>query len=548
MSRLHCDEISADVIGFDLTAITIIITITKEEMCTMNYIYNTPTNRLKLSLVATALCCVLTTNAQASQLDFGDNSEVSGSVNITLGYATSIRAQDADQDSWATAPNVASDMRVPDAGDVISNVFKVTAELGLDWRNYGFVGTLSYLYDTEIMNQDQADIGLSNGSNWTKAAEDYSGNNLELLDAYVYGTFDIGENPLEVRVGKQVINWGEGLFFLDGISTQVPLNINKLVTPGSELKEAYIGVEGVYLQMGIGESSSIEAYVQGNWRRTEMPPHGTFYGDDAFFRGGQETGLRDSDVEADSQGQWGISGRTMLGQDSEVGLYYSSYHETSPFVQLTTPGSSSDLGSLLGLQQYWPEDLDMFGTSLATTLGSWSINGEIAYRPDRPLFTNFVFNNESRNAEQHDTVSASVHGIWLGGALPLGIDSQVLLVQLGADYVSGDLTNLMANSSITKGAANVDDLAYGVAIEWTGTWQGIIPGSDLSLDIYLQKDLHGNSHFWGNFAEDRLLGGITLTGSIGNAWEVNVGYSWTDQKNSHYDTQDVFNLSANYKF
>ncbi|MEY8199025.1 MAG: DUF1302 family protein, partial [Colwellia sp.] len=256
----------------------------------MNIISNTAIKWPKLSLIATALGCVLTTNAQATQLDFGDRSEASGSVDITLGYATSIRAQDADQGSWATAPNVASDMRVPDAGDVISNVFKATAELGLDWRNYGFVGTLSYLYDTEIMNQDQADIGLGNGSNWTKAAKDYSGNNLDLLDAYIYGTFDIGENPLEVRLGKQVINWGEGLFFLDGISTQVPLNINKLVTPGSELKEAYIGIEGVYVQMGIGESSSIEAYVQGNWRRTEMPVHGTFYGDDAFFRGGQETG------------------------------------------------------------------------------------------------------------------------------------------------------------------------------------------------------------------------------------------------------------------
>ncbi|MEH6579940.1 MAG: DUF1302 family protein, partial [Amphritea sp.] len=351
------------------------------------------------------------------------------------------------------------------------------------------------------------------------------------------------------RVGKQVINWGEGLFFLDGVSTQVPLNINKLVTPGSELKEAYIGVEGIYAQMGVGETSSLEAYVQTNWRRTEFPPHATFYGDDAFFRGGQETGQRDSDIEADNKGQWGLSGRTTVGEDTEVGLYYSRYHETFPFVQITTPGSASDLGSALGLQQVYPEDLEMIGASVATTLGSWSVNGEIAYRPDRPLFTNLAtFNAAGRNIEEHDTVSASVHGIWLGGALPLGIDSQLALVQFGADYIDGDLSNLAANGSITKEALTPDDFAYGVAVEWTGTWQAVRPGVDLSLGLFLQHDIEGNSHFWGNFAEDRWLGGTTLTANVGNEWEASAGYSWVDQDNSHYETQDVYNFSVNYKF
>ncbi|MEH6577659.1 MAG: DUF1302 family protein [Amphritea sp.] len=503
------------------------------------------------SLLAAAVCLVMASQAQALQLDFGEDSELSGNLDMTLGYAASIRATDADLSpgALATAPNVASDLRVPDAGDLISNVFKVNAELGIDWRNYGLVSNFAYQYDTEIMDGDQADIGLANGSNWTRGAESYSGSAFDVLDAYVYGTFDVGESPLELRVGKQVINWGEGLFFLDGVSTQVPLNINKLVTPGSELKEAYIGVEGIYAQMGVGDASSLEAYVQTNWRRTEFPPHATFYGDDAFFRGGQETGLRDSDIEADEKGQWGISGRTTVGDDTEVGLYYSRYHETFPFVQITTPGSASDLGSILGLQQVYPEDLEMIGASMATTLGDWSVNGEIAYRPDRPLFTNLAtFNAAGRNIEEHDTVSASVHGIWLGGALPLGIDSQVALVQFGADYIDGDLSNLQANSSITKEVLTPDDLAYGVAVEWIGTWQAIRPGVDLSLDLFLQHDIEGNSHFWGNFAEDRWLGAATLTANIGNEWEASAGYSWIDQDNSHYETQDVYNLSVNYKF
>jgi len=525
--------------------------------------YSLPFNRKKINLAVLAgvIGILHQAPAQAIALNFGDDSELTGNLDFTLGYATSFRATDADKAALDpannllgnyTTPNYLSDARVPDAGDRISNVFKVITEAGLEWRNYGFVGSVSYQYDTEIMDADSVDFN-GDRAPWSDAAEDYAGSNFEVLDAYAYGSFDIGSSPLDLRVGKQVINWGEGLFFLDGVATQVPLNINKLVTPGAELKEAYIGVESLYGQLGIGDASSLEAYVQTNWRRTEFPPKGTFYGDDAFFRGGDETDpllgipIRDRDQEPDDSGQWGIAARTTLG-NAELGVYYSRYHETFPFVTANTPGNSA-----FGLAQFWPEDIDMFGVSLATTLGGWSFNGEIAYRPDRPLFQSLgspdVFTNSAlTNAEEHDTLSASAHGIWLGGPSVLGLDSQLVLLQVGADYVDGDLSNLAPNSSITKGNESVDDLAYGVAFEWTGTWTGVYPGTDLSLDLYLQHDIEGNSHFWGNFAEDRTLGALTATAAIGTDLEASAGYSWVSQDNSHYETQDVVNLSVNYKF
>ncbi|MGF2685569.1 DUF1302 domain-containing protein [Marinobacter sp. DUT-3] len=500
---------------------------------------------------------------QAMQFDFGSDSEVSGKLDITLGYAASVRAEDAKPSALnpannllgtGTTPNYLSDARVPEAGDLISNVFKATAELGLDWRNYGFAGSVTYQYDTEIMHDESVDF-MGNSAPWTDAAEDYAGSFYDVLDAYAYGSFDIAGNPLDLRVGKQVINWGEGLYFLDGISTQVPLNFNKLVTPGSELKEAYIGVNSVYAQMGIGYSASVAAYVQTDWERAEFGPRGTFYSDDFFFRGGTEVDpllgvpIRDRDSTPDDSGQWGVSSRVFVTDDTELGVYYSRYHETLPFIKLTVPGSSDDLGSATGLQQVWPEDLDMFGLSMATTVGTWSINGEVAYRPDRPLFTNLTtFDAKGRNIEEHDTVNASVHGIWLGGALPLGIDAQQLLVQLGADYIDGDLDNLQAHNSVHGKVVAPDDLAYGVAAEWSGTWYAVYPGTNLTLGLFLQRDLHGNSHFWGNFAEDRTLGTVSLTANVGNSLETTLGYNWLNQDNSNYETQDNVNLSVNYKF
>ena len=39
----------------------------------------------------------------------------------------------------------------------------------------------------------------------------------------------------------------------------------------------------------------------------------------------------------------------------------------------------------MGLFLDYPEDIEVFGVSFATTLGSWGVQGEIAYRPEAPL-------------------------------------------------------------------------------------------------------------------------------------------------------------------
>lgn len=503
-------------------------------------------------------------NVHAVQLDFGEDSELSGNLDMTLGYAASWRAQDADRSDLvssygARGLNFTGDARDPDAGDLITNIAKATAELSLDWRNYGLVTSASYQYDHEVMrNGNAVDIFTEQSRNSSQAAEDYAGNSLDVLDAYVYGTFDVGENenPLEVRVGKQVINWGEGLFFINGVATQVPLNFNKLTTPGAELKEAYIGNEAVYAQMGIGDESSLEAYYQWKWNRTELPPMDTFYGSEALGRGGDELiagPARDPDIEAKDSGQWGAAFRTAIG-DAEVGVYYSRYHDTLPLLEFHNVGG---VNSVFDASQFWAEDQDMFGSSISTTLGSWSFNAEVAYRPDQLLWTDFTragaVDANGRSASEHDTLHASAHGIWLGGPLDfIGVDSQVVLAQVGMDHISGDRTNLAPNSAITRDSNQAtitpDAQAYGAAVEWIGTWQAVRPGTDVSLDLFVQQDFAGNSHFWGNFAEGRTLFAATVTANIGNEWEASLGYSGSIFDESDYEDQDIVGLSVNYKF
>jgi len=503
------------------------------------------------------LLCLSSSPTAAFNFEKG---EVSGSLNMTLGYGLSVRTEDG-LPSDINAPNQKANYTFNNG--VVSNVFKVLAEFQADWRNYGVFADLSYSYDTLIMTQGTGrENGVFNGdlfplpldtgigNKWSDDAKKASGSVFDFIQGYVYGTFL--EDELDVRLGRQVINWGEGLFFFDGVSQQVPLNFNKLVLPGSELKEAYVGLGAGYVQWAATTDLSLVAYYQWEWEKTQFPGVGTFYGDDILGPGGQEewanadapfTGLRGSDIDARSQGQWGLSGRYFLG-GTEVGLYYSRYHDPLPVVTFTNGGTT--------VQQTYIEDLDMIGASFATTLGTWSFNGEVAYRPNRPLLVDldeFFFTQDGLAAEEHDTVSASVHGIWLGGPIFLGIDSQVALVQLGMDYVDGDLSRLAPQGDITRDPdAEVTQTAWGIAAEWDATWQAVVPSLDITLLLFGQYDFSGNSHNWGNFAEGRFLYSSGLNFAYGSPWEFDILYAGMHFDESSFRTRDTINFSVNYKF
>jgi hypothetical protein len=205
----------------------------------------------------------------------------------------------------------------------------------------------------------------------------------------------------------------------------------------------------------------------------------------------------------------------------------------------------------------------------------WTLNGELAYRPDNVLMTDYAgqnanadpsvvlfgFNNGG-SGEEHDTVSASVHSLgWYGGG-PLGIDTNLYMVQLGVDYIEGDLDNLLSNYAITTyEMPNPDSAAWGIAAQWDATWQNaIINNLNVTTSLFLQYDFSGNSHYWGNFVEDRLMSSFGVTGNYGSAWEANITYARTDftsdevgpvlglEYGSVYEKQDTVNFALNYKF
>jgi hypothetical protein len=291
-----------------------------------------------------------------------------------------------------------------DKGDTVSKLVKGNSELFLsydvDSSMLTRVGALvrgRYWYDFELKDENRQFASLS-----PDGKDNASGG--ELLDAYVFTDWYLGNVPVSARYGNQVVSWGESTFIPGGINTINPIDVNAFRAPGAELKDALLPVEMFFISAGITENVTIEGFVQTDWEKVRTDDCGTFFstvdfvadGCGPILPGGQipeSTSLlgptigRIADREADSKDQFGVALRWYVPalNNSEIGFYYIKYNSRLPYIS----GIVNDGPGSRTLPQYfieYPENIDLYGISINTTIpGGWSLGAEYSFRKDIPL-------------------------------------------------------------------------------------------------------------------------------------------------------------------
>ncbi|MBZ9610744.1 DUF1302 domain-containing protein [Rheinheimera maricola] len=174
-----------------------------------------------------------------------------------------------------------------DRGDMFSSLFKGLHELSITKDNIGFFGRFMYFYDFALMDQDGAYTNPVSGNRVDPCADDEARDltcrDIRLLDAYVYGNFSFndGMNPVTVKVGQQVLSWGESTLIQHGINI-TPIDVGVARAPGAELKEAYIPVGMATLNIGLTENLSTELFYQYEWVNSYLPVPGTYFSTNDF--------------------------------------------------------------------------------------------------------------------------------------------------------------------------------------------------------------------------------------------------------------------------
>ncbi|MEQ8328287.1 DUF1302 domain-containing protein [Parvibaculum sp.] len=290
-------------------------------------------------------------------------------------------------------------------GDIFTASTRMLHELDMSWENYGAFVSVSYFYD--FVNND---ADSTRRTDLSSAARSQAGRGFDLYDAYVYGDFDVAGMPLTVRGGNQVINWGEALFRPGGINQTNAVDVSRLVTPGTNIREGYLPSPMIYANIAPLPGFSLEAYYQFLWRNTELVPVGTFHstedilgeGAQGFFFAGDPGGVgypaaiasgipKLADDEPNDSGQYGVAARYFIDSlATETSLYYLNYHAKTPYLSATGSCFAVFLGTCLfaaptGYYAYFPEDIDLYGASVSFPLGPVAVGAEVAYQPDFPL-------------------------------------------------------------------------------------------------------------------------------------------------------------------
>lgn len=277
-------------------------------------------------------------------------------------------------------------------GEIFSSPVKIISELSGQWENYGFYVSGKAFYDHAIRNLGEnqdgnyGPIGTDNTLGDLvadpqrrplrdpirgDAAYDAALSDVKLLDAYVYGNWDVANMPLNIRLGRQVVSWGESTFVQGGISSYLPLDVAALYQPGLELKEVFLPQGTAYASLGLPANFTIEAMYVYEHEKSELPACGTLFsmsdvlgtgcayavskgdvfldtttGDLAELAPGIPLGTipsplimrRQADMGGKDQGQYGLALRyyaDWMGQGTDLGVYFVNFHSKLPIAEFT---------------------------------------------------------------------------------------------------------------------------------------------------------------------------------------------------------------------
>ena len=230
---------------------------------------------LKPMVVAIAMAAALP--AHAVRFDIGElEGQFDSSISIGSSWATASPDKDfiwANSGGNANAANTDDNRLNFDKGDAFSTIFKGIHDLSLQYGSTGFFLRGKYWYDFELKDGHQDLYDISDDNRKTAA----KGSGVQLLDAFLYHNYSIGDMPGSVRIGKQVVSWGESTFIQNGINSINPIDVAAFRRPGAEIKEGLIPVNMLYLSQSLTDNLGMEAFYQLEWDQTVIDNCGTFF-------------------------------------------------------------------------------------------------------------------------------------------------------------------------------------------------------------------------------------------------------------------------------
>jgi len=336
--------------------------------------------RRGLLIAPAAACLALGLGPDAHAFSFGSG-DWTGSWDTTLGYGQGFRTSGYDCRLIAIADGGCGYGPNLDDGDLnygkgtFTSVLTGVTELSLKYKDTaGLFVRGSGLYDFYVMGNNTDRTPLSHD------AKDVVGSYTRLLDAFGYLRFNLGSMPSELRLGRQVVDWGEGIYIPGGLNQVDYFDVTALQLEGgrAELKEAFLPDESAVFNLQLTKNLSTQLLYLFDWHENIIEPTGAYFStNDIAGAGGSKVVLgfgaisdqgvnftplggslignfqaipRMPDERPSESGQFGVNFKLFLpnfGQGTQLGFYFLNYTSRSPVISFQT-GSQAGFGNAFG--------------------------------------------------------------------------------------------------------------------------------------------------------------------------------------------------------
>lgn len=525
--------------------------------------------RAALSAVAAAVMAVAAGHAGAFQIDLG-NPDLKMRWDNTVRYNLGTRIEAQDKRILASPSYDESNAKFS-KGDIVTNRIDVLSEI-----DFSYAGKLGVRVSAAAWYDDAySDRSVSSPAAGGAIPTSYFGNTFnnqvkrfvngpsaEFLDAFVWSNFKLGEVPVNVKLGRHTVVWGEGLLIGGHAISygQAPVDgVKAVASPGIETKEVFLPVSQLSFRAQITDKLSLAGQYFLEWKPTRVPNGGTYLmGADTspnVDRLGIGAGIAADRVAAGSPGDtgnWGLGLRWDVDAiNSTVGLFYREFNDYNPetgiqftsFRQLVPGNPATTVPATFRF--VYAQKQKLIGASLARSLGPVSFGAEVSLRQNAHLNSRTTYLPNENTGARGDTLHLIANGIYLLPKTPVW-DSGSLIVELahsrlqkitanenlyrGEGYAGGCIKSGTGTGGVPAALGDRSDACSTknftqLAVSFTPQYIQLFPSWDVTVPMALNVGLSGTAPTGGGGFEKLLTWSIGLNATYASAHDFSLRYS-----------------------